>query len=411
MNQKSTRTAAVVLVVSVTLLALAILLSMPPARTAALQPPPGVEITVSVIVVSDLTQPLQVASPGDGSGRLFVVERGGLIKVVEDGVTLFPPFLDLTGEVTTAGSEQGLLGLAFHPEYASNGFFYVDYTRASDGVTVVARYEVSPADPNLADPASATTILTQTQPYQNHNGGHVLFGPDGYLYVGLGDGGGAGDPLENGQAVTTTLGSILRLDIDGGAPYAIPPDNPFVGAEGADEIWDYGLRNPWRFSFDRATGDLYIGDVGQNAWEEIDYHAAGTPGGLNFGWDCKEGTHDFEFTPDCAAADLVDPIAEYGHDVGRSVTGGFVYRGSAYPALQGRYFYADFGSGIIWSITKTGSNPDTWSTPRLELDTDLNISSFGQDDAGELYVVDYGGTVRRLTGLLRLYLPVIWRTS
>lgn len=403
----------IVLALALVLLAAALLFLLPPLSGQAapsLQLSLPMAISVGEVVESGLSQPLQVVGASDGSGRLFVAERGGLIKIVADGQTLSPSFLDLSGLVTTAGGEQGLLGLAFHPQYVNNGFFYVDYTRAEDGATVVARYQVSAADPNLADAASATTVFTVAQPFANHNGGHVVLGPDGYLYVGLGDGGGAGDPQENAQSVTTTLGKILRLDVDGGLPYAIPPDNPFASGAGAGEIWDYGLRNPWRFSFDRATGDLYIADVGQGQWEEIDVHTAGTPGGLNFGWDCKEGTHQYEFTSDCAGLDLVDPIAEYGHDVGRSVTGGFVYRGSDYPVLQGRYFYADFGSGRIWSMVKTGSSPAAWSTPRLELDTDLNISSFGEDETGELYVVDYGGgTIRRLASVWRFYLPLVLR--
>lgn len=368
-------------------------------------------VVVSHIVASGLDQPLQVTHAGDGSGRLFVVERPGQIRVIEGQAVLPDPFLDISPLVTTAGGEQGLLGLAFHPQYSTNGYLYVDYTRAEDGATVVARYTVMGTDPNAVDPASATTLLTVTQPYANHNGGQLAFGPDGYLYIGLGDGGGAGDPDENAQDTTTLLGSILRIDVDRGMPYRIPADNPFAGTAGQDEIWDYGLRNPWRFSFDRLTGDLYIGDVGQALWEEIDYHGAGTAGGLNFGWDCKEGAHNYEFVGDCLTAELVDPIAEYSHAEGRSVTGGFVYRGPANPSLQGQYLFADFIAGKIWSMTKTGSNPDTWSAPVLELNTSLRISSFGEDEAGELYVVDYGGgTIRRLELGYRTHLPVILRT-
>jgi uncharacterized repeat protein (TIGR01451 family) len=357
----------------------------------------GVDITVEQIVASGFTHPVQVTHAGDGSGRLFVVEQPGTIRIVKQGSVLSTPFLDVSG-LLVDGGERGLLGLAFHPEYEVNGYFYVDYTRAEDGATVIARYSASAADPDVADPASAVVILTIPQPYANHNGGQVMFGPnDGYLYIGMGDGGSGGDPLDNGQDIHTLLGALLRLDVDGGLPYAIPPDNPYVGVDGLDEIWDIGLRNPWRFSFDRATGDLYIGDVGQNLWEEIDYEAAGAPGGTNFGWVCKEGTHDYRFEGACLTADLTDPIAEYSHTEGRSVSGGFVYRGADYPALVGRYFYADYGLGKIWSLYKTGSNPDSWSTPELELDTGLNISAFGEDENGELYVVDYsGGTIRRL---------------
>jgi glucose/arabinose dehydrogenase len=381
-----------------------------PGQREPVQAPPDKVVVVNEIIASGLDQPLQVTHAGDGSGRLFVVERSGLIRILDGGTVLAEPFLDARPLVTTAGGEQGLLGLAFHPEYVSNGLLYVDYTRIEDGATVVARYVVSDTNSNAVAPASATTILTVAQPYANHNGGQLAFGPDSYLYVGLGDGGSAGDPDENAQDVTTLLGSILRIDVDRGMPYRIPADNPFAGTAGRGEIWDYGLRNPWRFSFDRLTGDLYIGDVGQGAWEEIDYHAAGAPGGLNFGWDCREGTHDYEFTAECSTADLVDPIAEYSHTEGRSVTGGFVYRGAAYPSLQGRYFFADFIEGKLWSMGKTGTNPDTWSAPNLELDTSLRISSFGEDEDGELYIVDYsGGTVRRVDLGYRIYLPLVLR--
>ncbi len=381
-------------------------LDPPPAVVA--QGPPDTRIAVRDVVASGLVRPLQVTHAGDGSNRLFVVEQPGRIMIVAGESVLPIPFLDISGLVETARTEQGLLGLAFHPNYLNNGYFYVDYTRMGDGATVIARYSVSSAEPNLADPASATLLLTVAQPYANHNGGQIAFGPDGYLYIGLGDGGGAGDPQENGQDITNLLGTILRIDVDGPPPYSVPPDNPFVGTVGRDEIWDYGLRNPWRFSFDRLTGDLYIGDVGQGLWEEIDHHAAGTPGGLNFGWDCKEGTHEFEFTGACLTAELVDPVAEYGHSVGRSVTGGFVYRGSRYPALQGRYFFADYVQGKIWSLYKTGSDPDTWSIPELELDTPLLISAFGEDETGELYVVDLaGGTVRRLAERIAIYMPLV----
>ena len=376
----------------------------------------SVGITIGEVIASGFIRPVQVTHAGDGTPRLFVVEQTGAIKIVQDGRVLAIPFLDIPGLITCCG-ERGLLGLAFHPNYESNGFLYVNYTRRSDGATVIARYSVS-SDPNRVNPNSASTLLTVAQPFANHNGGQLLFGPDGYLYIGVGDGGNAGDPQDNGQNKDTLLGAMLRIDVDGGEPYANPPDNPYVGAVGADEIWAIGLRNPWRFSFDRATGDLYIGDVGQGDWEEISYQAAGTPGGLNFGWRCREGAHTYTSSSPCNdpayLAGLTDPIAEYSHTEGRSVTGGFVYRGTRYPALVGRYFFADFVEGKIWSMMKTSTNPDTWSPPELELDTGLNISTFGEDEDGELYVVGYAdGTIRRLADVndpgpdLLSYFPII----
>jgi uncharacterized repeat protein (TIGR01451 family) len=356
----------------------------------------AVEITIDEVIASGFTHPVQVTHAGDD--RLFVVEQPGRIKIIEDGSVLGTPFLDITALTNDVG-EQGLLGLAFHPDYPDVPYFYIDYTRADNGNTVIARYAVSGDDPNRADPNSATTILTVEQPYGNHNGGQVMFNPveaaqgKNYLYIGMGDGGSGGDPLEAGQDPTTLLGALLRINVDGGAPYGIPPDNPYDGTTGREEIWAIGLRNPWRFSFDRATGDLYIGDVGQNEWEEISFQDAATPGGVNFGWDCYEGPQPYEWAAGCDDADLTMPIAEYGHDVGRSVTGGFVYRGSLYPALQGRYFYADYVSGRIWSLAKTDSG---FTAPELELETALNISAFGEDSAGEIYVVGRGGSVRRL---------------
>ncbi|HBX69257.1 MAG TPA: hypothetical protein DEH25_07705, partial [Chloroflexi bacterium] len=238
-------------------------------------------------VATDLNSPIEIVSAGDGSGRLFIIEQRGAIRVLQDGQLLPTPYLDIRAQVGSEGNEQGLLGLAFHPDYAQNGIFFLDYTDLN-GNTVVSRWQVS-ADPNLADPASETAILSVKQPYSNHNGGHLTFGPDGYLYIGLGDGGSAGDPAGNAQNTSTLLGKILRLDVDRGTPYAIPPDNPFAAGGGSPEIWAWGLRNPWKFSFDRATGDLYIGDVGQNLWEEVDFWEASAPLGANFGWNFWEG--------------------------------------------------------------------------------------------------------------------------
>jgi len=355
---------------------------------------PRYTLTINKIVASGFQAPVQLTHAGDGSGRLFVVEQPGRIRVIKQGTALPTPFLDISPLVAYSG-ERGLLGLAFHPNYPQNGYLYVNYTRVGDGATVIARYTVSATDPDRADPTSAATILTIPQPYSNHNGGQLLFSPvDGYLYIGTGDGGSGGDPQNYAQNIDSLLGKMLRLDVDGSFPYAIPPDNPYVGRSGRDEIWAIGLRNPWRFSFDRATGDIFIGDVGQNLREEIDYQATGTPGGLNFGWRCMEGTHPYNFTGDCLTATLTPPIAEYGHDVGRSVTGGFIYRGAYYPALRGRYFYADYVTGLLWSIAQGESG--VWSAPVLELNTGFNVSAFGEDEDGELYVIDYAGTIRHL---------------
>jgi uncharacterized repeat protein (TIGR01451 family) len=358
---------------------------------------PAVQISIDEVVASGFIQPTQVTHAGDGSRRLFIVEQGGKIWIVKNGSVLPTPFLDVTSLVICCG-ERGLLGLAFHPHYTANGYFYITYSRAGDGTTVIARYHVSSTDPDRADPTSAMVLLTIAQPYPNHKGGQLRFNPqNGYLYIGTGDGGSAGDPQNNAQNINSLLGKMLRIDVDRGTPYAIPVGNPYIGKAGLDEIWDIGLRNPWRWSFDRQTGDLYIGDVGQNLWEEIDYQAAGTPGRLNYGWRCMEGNHAFSFTPSCSTLQLIGPITEYSHTVGSCVIGGFVYRGLAYPSLVGRYFYADYIVGKIWSLYKIGTNPTTWSAPELQLNTGLNISAFGEDEDGELYVVDYGGgTIRHL---------------
>jgi len=345
---------------------------------------------VTVPIASGLRYPVDINHAGDGSDRLFVLEQEGRIRIIKNGTLESIPFLDISDRVACC-SERGLLGVAFHPAYKANGYFFVNYTSkqregvAALGDTIIARYEVSLENPDLADPDSESIILAVAQPYSNHNAGKLLFSPlDGYLYIPLGDGGSGGDPENRAQDPTTLLGKILRIDVDSASPYAIPPDNPFVGSPGMlAEIWALGLRNPWRFSFDRQTGDMYIGDVGQSSWEEIDYQAANTSGGTNFGWRCREGAHDYNFSTDCAALELTDPIVEYGRDQGITVTGGFVYRGAGYPALHGFYFFADHGTGRIWTIHKLGA--DSWSTPALELDTDFNISTFGEDEKGELY--------------------------
>jgi len=343
-----------------------------------------------VEVASGFNRPLFVTGAGDASSRLFIMDQFGHIWIMQDGALLPQPFLDVSGIISTDANERGLLGLAFHPNYAENGQFYIYYTDVS-GDTVVARYLVSADDPNLADPASATYVLRADQPYPNHNGGHMSFGPDGYLYIGTGDGGSQGDPQRRAQNPNDLLGKILRLDVDNGNAYAIPADNPALTNSGLPgEIWALGLRNPWRFSFDRLTGDLYIADVGQNQWEEINFQPAGV-GGLNYGWNIMEGTRRYSGEP--VIDGLTDPFFEYNHSNGCSVTGGYVYRGQALPALQGVYFFADYCSGLIWSSYRDAAG--VWQT-NLFMDTDYSISSFGEDEAGELYILNHGGSVLRL---------------
>jgi glucose/arabinose dehydrogenase len=343
-------------------------------------------------VASGLSAPVFVTHAPDDTTRLFIIEQPGRIRVVHNGALLATAYLDITSKVLYGG-ERGLLGLAFHPDYASNGYFYVDYTRAGDGATVVARYQVS-SDSNVALAASESFFLTQNQPNANHNGGWIGFGPnDGYLYIGFGDGGGSGDPDDNGQDSTTWLGKILRIDVDGGSPYAVPPDNPYVGVAGwQPEIWALGVRNPWRMSFDRVTGDLWIGEVGQNLWEEIDFQAAASGGGENYGWRYKEGDHCYNPSTGCETlATMVDPIHEYQHNFSGglsrcSITGGYIYRGGAITGLQGAYFFADYCGGEIWSFTYDGISisDSTDHTDQLNPDSST-ITSFGEDAAGELY--------------------------
>ena len=345
------------------------------------------------LVASGLNQPEGLVNAGDDSERLFIIEQGGLIRILKDGAVLQAPFLDLTQKVSCCG-EKGLLGLAFHPKYAENGHFYVDYTEkvGSQLYTVIAQYSASASDPNLADPNSELRLQRIDQPYQNHNGGQLEFGPDGYLYIGMGDGGSVGDPLGNGQSLNTLLGKILRIDVDHSQPYAIPSDTPYVNGGGLWEIWVYGLRNPWRFSFDRMSGDLYIGDVGQDAWEEIDYLPAGSPGGENFGWSYYEGTHPYRGSPPSGAS-FVMPVAEYGHDEGYSVTGGYVYWGKSLPAWLGVYLYGDYGSGKVWGLLHQVDG--SWQNA-LMFESGAQISSFGVDEDGEIYLVDYNGNILML---------------
>ncbi|MEK6975563.1 MAG: PQQ-dependent sugar dehydrogenase [Candidatus Thermoplasmatota archaeon] len=355
--------------------------------------------------LSGLDDPVFLTHAADGSGRLFIVEQKGIILVWDDGLQE-EPFLDIAAggahAKVLAGGERGLLGLAFHPAYADNGRFFVYYTAPGGDVTIEEYANPEPAG-NEADPASGHVVLSQDHSkYANHNGGMLAFGPDGMLYAGLGDGGAGGDPDNNAQNLDTLLGKIVRLDVDTAPPpipYTIPQGNPFANRAGKDEVWAFGLRNPWRFSFDRGAadgagaGDLWIGDVGQNKWEEIDHAEAGTAG-VNYGWSRFEGTHVYDAARQAPAA--VEPVVEYDHSAGGashcSVTGGYVYRGAEVSGLQGTYLFGDYCSGFVWTLTRTG---EAW-VMALALDTNLNVTSFGEGEDGELYVVDHGGDIRKV---------------
>ena len=381
------------------ILALGLLASLPGAcgsDTATPAGPPDGTLAVGLQeVVSGLDFPLYLTAPAGDAGRLFIVEKGGAIRIVKDGTLLPTAFLDLAGRVAT-GAEQGLLGLAFDPGYADNGRFVVHYTDVS-GNTVVSMFRVADGDPDRADPASETIVLTAEQPFPNHNGGQILFGPDGMLYVGLGDGGGSGDPGGRGQSLSDLLGVILRVDVASGTGYTVPPDNPFVGRTDArPELWSVGLRNPGRFTFDPAPGDLSIADVGQPAWEQVDVvsAAAGAGRGANFGWSSTEGRHCYA-DASCDPSTYILPVLEYSHDEGCSISGGFVYRGAAISALQGHYFYADYCQGWVRSFRLQDGQavePQQWPT----LAPGGTVPSFGQDASGELYVLTAEGRVFRI---------------
>lgn len=358
----------------------------------AVTPPHEDQDLALELVTDQVVEPVYLTSPPGDDRRLFVLERAGRVRVILDGELLEEPFLDITDQ-TSSGGERGLLGLAFHPDFAARGVVFVHHTDLA-GDTHVVRYTASSDD--LADAASAETVLEVEQPYANHNGGQIAFGPDGYLYIGLGDGGSGGDPRGNGQDPTTLLGTILRIDVDGGTPYAVPADNPFAAnADGAGEVWAYGLRNPWRFSFDRATGDLWIGDVGQARLEEISVQPAASAGGENFGWNVMEGTECFE-ADTCDTDGLTPPVYEYDHDEGCSVTGGYVYRGAAIPQLVGRYVFGDYCTGFIRTLRLQGGGATDVVDLTDALGTVGGLASFGEDAAGELYVVDIGGAVYRV---------------
>ena len=349
------------------------------------------------LVADGFDSPIGLVSANDGSGHVFAWEQSGKIWSIKDGEVGLDPFLDigtlLPPSILQGGyTEQGLLGLAFDPQYKDNGVFFIHYSDVR-GNTTIARYKVS-SDPEKADPASARIILSVNQPFPDHNGGQIAFGPDGYLYIGLGDGGNPDDPLRNGQNMDTLLGKILRIDING-TPYKVPEDNPFVNQSGAKpEIWATGLRNPWRFSFDKQTGDLYIGDVGQWAYEEVDFQPAGQ-GGQNYGWSAWQGMHPhIKQTIPVDESTLTLPILEYPHTEGCSVTGGYVYRGTALPAMNGIYLYGDYCNGRVWAAAHNADG--TWQS-YLWMQTPHVITSFGQDDSGELYLIDYKGGIYKLT--------------
>ena len=343
-------------------------------------------------IVSGLSAPLYLTAPPGDASRMFIVEKTGTIRIIKDGVLLPDPFLDLSARVSSGG-EQGLLGMAFDPDYATTGRFVVHFTDLA-GNTTLARFQAS-SNPDIADPASELLILTAVQPFANHNGGQVVFGPDGFLYLGLGDGGGGGDPNNRGQDLTDFLGSILRIDVRTSEPYTVPADNPFLQSA-VPEVWSYGLRNPWRFSFDRATGDLYIADVGELGWEEVDIstQAQGAGKGVNYGWNIMEGAHCFLATG-CDQNGLTLPVLEYSHQEGCSITGGYVYRGSALPALQGHYLYADLCQRWVRSFSFI-EGAVTEHTEWPSLMPGGPVLSFGEDALGELYVLDESGRVSKI---------------
>ncbi len=346
-------------------------------------------IALETVVTGGLVHPLYVTHAGDDSGRLFVVEQPGRIRIVRNGALIERPFLDISRRVRSSDIEQGLLGLAFHPDYRNNGRYVVNYTRVPDAATVIAEYRVS-GDPSVSQ-TTERVLLVIPQPYPNHKGGMVDFGPDGLLYIGMGDGGSGGDPENRAQNREELLGKILRIDVDGGVPYGSPPDNPFAAGGGRPEIFAYGLRNPWRFSFDRETRDLWLADVGQNEWEEIDLIQRGG----NYGWRIMEGNHCFFPKSGCTREGLVAPVGEYPTRAPRcSVTGGYIYRGTRIPALRGVYMHGDYCSGEILGLF--GDQGGLVGTPQVLLVTGYSISSFGQDQEGELYVIDHGGAVYRI---------------
>lgn len=357
---------------------------------------PAIPNVSLVLTVGGFVKPIGIAHAGDGSGRLFIVEQGGSVMIIKNGAMLATPFLNISSLLKSSAGEQGLLGIAFPPGYGpGKRYLYTNYTGTRGvGDTVVARFQTT-VDPDVADPASGQTLLTVVQPFTNHNGGQLAFGPDGYLYIGLGDGGSGGDPFNNAQNPLSLLGKVLRIDVESqSGGYSIPPTNPFAdNAAYRPEIWSLGLRNPWRFSFDRGTGDLFVADVGQNLYEEVNIQTAASSGGENYGWNIMEGLRCYNAAI-CDRTGLTLPAAEYDHSGGNcSITGGFVYRGSEFPSLQGIYLFGDYCSGRIWGMKRAGTAAQT----RVLLESGLFISTFGEDEAGNIYVVDHqGGNIYKI---------------
>ncbi len=377
---------------------------------------PILEFTPINLSGASLSQPLDITGCGDDSGRLFITQKGGTIRIIKDNVVMDEYFLEIPSKVINSG-ERGLLGMAFHPQYPDSPYIYVNYVITGSITNRISRFSLNPEDPNDMDESTELILVEQAGVQTNHKAGGLAFGPDGYLYIGFGDGGGGGDPAKAGQDLETLLAKIIRIDVDhkdGQLNYAIPPDNPFVGTTGLDEIWVYGIRNPWRISFDRLTGDFWIGDVGQNLWEEVDMIPAGTPGGMNFGWNCQEANHPYSPQNCAQGTDFTFPVFEYPHScnpcpVGRgaSLTGGFVYRGSDFPLLQGLYICTDYVSNYLWMIKQTGSDPVTVDVFTQNGSGIVSqIVSFGEDDHGELYACNLNGTIYRV-GATSL-VPIQW---
>ncbi len=361
-----------------------------PSRPDQVNDFPDIKLYSWQLVADGFTKPLAIVAPESNPQLFYILEQGGTIKMLHDGVVLPQVFLDIRKEIRSSGNEQGLLGMAIDPLFLNNGIFYLNYIN-NQGNTTISRFTAN-LDLTSADPASEQIILTQEQPYQNHNGGNLTFGPDGFLYIGFGDGGSAADPQGNAQNPNTLLGKMVRIAVQNQDSYGLPDTNPYVNGGGRPEIWAIGLRNPWRFSFDMMTGGLYIADVGQGDWEEIDYIQPDINPNYNFGWDYFEGTHAFEGQPP-AGENFIPPVFEYDHSQGCSVTGGYVYRGSEMPDWNGVYFFGDYCSGKVWGLLPTGDG--SWKSSLL-FETGQNITSFGQDRHGEIYLVAQSGSIFKL---------------